>query len=230
MSFPFVLLPDRMISPMTSMRSGFVGSSRFGRPRPIGRRWSGASGGQIRHRVDGRRRIKPPSRISGTRPHECPKRHISPHIRAYSGLEPSAAPMRNPCKRPHSRREAFGDWPKLPCRRSRVRIPSAAPRESPACGRLGSARSPKPNGLVPRMAPMRGDWQRFGSFRLAGVGSSVATSAHPVARRGVHRISTEQPQQLLAVRPWYLQALVLARQLEDALGHPVLREGLTQRR
>jgi hypothetical protein len=106
-----ILLPDQMISPMTSMRSGSVGSSRFGRPRSIGRCWSGASGGQIRHRVDGRRRIKPPSRIWGTRAHECPKRRISPHIRAYSGLEPSAAPMRNPCKLSHSRRAAFRDRP-----------------------------------------------------------------------------------------------------------------------
>jgi hypothetical protein len=40
--------------------------------------------------------IKPPPRVLGTQAHECPKRHISPHIRAYSRSAPSAAPVRSP--------------------------------------------------------------------------------------------------------------------------------------
>jgi len=59
----------------------------------------------------GHHEIKPPPRISGTSGPKFPNRCISAHIAAYSSLGPSNAPLRNPCKPPHSRRAAFGVRP-----------------------------------------------------------------------------------------------------------------------
>src|SRR4051794_26658543 len=43
--------------------------------------------------------------------HECPKRRVSPHIRAYPRSAPSAAPVRSPCKATHSWSAASGARP-----------------------------------------------------------------------------------------------------------------------
>jgi len=78
--------------------------------------------------------IEPTPRVSGTSPPKFPSRCISAHIRAYSWSRPSAAPLRNPCKRLYSLPAGLGGWPNCHAEGRGFESHQPLQRESPARG------------------------------------------------------------------------------------------------